>query len=319
MEELPFLSEPKSRITKQLERTILELRPEMSITALANYFHLDWRCVKNVEKKALERKYASVPLKNVKVIGVDEIHVGKSGYKTIVRDLESGAVLSVSDGKGSESLESFSSKIKRSQASIEAVAMDMSTAYIKWATENLPEAKIVFDHFHVIKLMNDKLNQVRKQTVKQLKAEEADENLIKKKRFLLLKNEEDLDDDERKDIEEIRESYIDLGAASVLKEKLRLVYKLANDETEARTMLESWCAEAEATKVSQLKTMSKTIKKRIEGILAYWTTDRVTSAAVEGFNNKIRWLIKQAYGYHDQEYFRLKIFDLPKTKTNKEL
>lgn len=104
-----------------------------------------------------------------------------------------------------------------------------------------------------------------------------------------------------------------------MKEKLRNVYKLARDFVEAEWMLANWCAEADASNVAELKTMSKTIRTHIEGILAFWTTEGVTSAAVEGFNNKIRWLIKQAYGYRDQEYFRLKIFDLPNIKINKDL
>ena len=110
-----------------------------------------------------------------------------------------------------------------------------------------------------------------------------------------------------------------MGCASVLKEKLRNVYRLADNVYEAKWMLVDWCNEAEASGVAELKTMAKTIKKRIDGILAFWTTGRVTSAAVEGFNNKIRWLIRQAYGYHDQEYFRLKIFDLPNIKIHKKL
>ena len=73
-------------------------------------------------------------------------------------------------------------------------------------------------------------------------------------------------------------------------------------------MLTDWCKEADDSNIPELKTMSTTIKTHIEGILAYWTTGGITSAAVEGFNNKIRWLIKQAYGYRDQEYFHLKIF-----------
>jgi transposase len=104
-----------------------------------------------------------------------------------------------------------------------------------------------------------------------------------------------------------------------LKEKLRNVYNLAQDFVEAEWMLADWCFEADQSKIPELKTMAKTIRTHIEGILAYWTTGGITSAAVEGFNNKIRWLIKQAYGYHDQEYFHLKIFDLPNLKIKKDL
>ena len=98
VEELPFLSHPKARITKALERTIIELRPEMTIHAISNYFHLDWRIVKACEKRYLKRKFRRIKLKHVKIIGIDEIAIGhtaagKTAYWTIVRVLDSGAVL----------------------------------------------------------------------------------------------------------------------------------------------------------------------------------------------------------------------------------
>ena len=86
----------------------------------------------------------------------------------------------------------------------------------------------------------------------------------------------------------------------------------------AKIALTYWCKLAKASEVSCLKTMAKTITSRIDGIVAFWDNDRLTSAGMEGFNNKIRWLIKQAYGYHDEEYFHLKIHDLPTTKITEE-
>jgi transposase len=173
METYHFLSSNTSRITKQLERTLIELRRDMSISALAEYFDLDWRTVKDVEKKHLEKKHAHVRLADVRILGVDEIYTGKNKYKTIVRDLETGAVLHVGDGKGGDALKDFGKRLKTSKAKIEAVAMDMSSGFAKWFGDNLPDAKIVFDHFHVIKLMNDKLDNVRRRTVKNLEAEDA--------------------------------------------------------------------------------------------------------------------------------------------------
>ena len=76
VEELPFLSHPKSRITKALERTIIELRPEMTIHAISKYFHLDWRIVKACEKRYLKHKFRRIKLKHVKMIGIDEIAIG---------------------------------------------------------------------------------------------------------------------------------------------------------------------------------------------------------------------------------------------------
>lgn len=178
MESLPFLSHPKSRITLEFEKTILELRQEMSISAIAKYFDLDWRTVKEVEKKNLSRKYRTVSLVGVKIIGMDEIYIGKQKYKTIVRDLETGRVLHVGNGKGGDALKDFQTKLKHSKAKIEVVAMDMSSGYAAWAKENLKEATIVFDHFHVIKLMNEKIDKVRRRTANDL--EEKDLKALKK-------------------------------------------------------------------------------------------------------------------------------------------
>jgi len=104
-----------------------------------------------------------------------------------------------------------------------------------------------------------------------------------------------------------------------MKERLRNVYKLAESEDAAKLLLGDWCSDAEGSDIKELRSMAKTIRKHWDGVLAYWTTGGVTSAAVEGFNNKIRWLVKQAYGYRDEKYFRLKIFDLPNFKIKKEL
>ena len=93
IEHIPFLSHPKARLTKALERTILELRPHMSIQALSNFYDLRWHTIKELEKKQLKKKYSRIPTAHVKALGTDEIHVGKvmqnQQYLTIVRDLQS--------------------------------------------------------------------------------------------------------------------------------------------------------------------------------------------------------------------------------------
>ena len=78
MEKLPFIPSQKARYTKILARTVIELRPEMSISAIAKYFGLHWTTVKEIEKKHLKKKYKNVRLSAVRVIGIDEIHVGKN-------------------------------------------------------------------------------------------------------------------------------------------------------------------------------------------------------------------------------------------------
>jgi transposase len=312
MEQLPFVPAQKVRYSKALARTVIELRSEMSILALARHFGLHWETVKQIEKAHLARKYRTIRLRDVKVIGIDEIHVGDQGFMTIVRDLDSGAVLHVGQGKGGKGLKGFLKRLRRSKCKIEAVAMDMAAGYTAWVREKLPRATIVYDHFHLIKLMNEKVDKVRRRTVKELEEEQG--KALKKKRWLFIKGQEKLDEDGKQELDRLCRTYEHLGTASMMKETLRNVYKLAGDKDEARLALNDWCKQADASQVPELRSMARTIRRHVDGILGYWTK-HLTSAAMEGFNNKIRWLIRQAYGYGDQQYFTLKIFDLPNLRT----
>jgi len=328
-EDFHFLPQPKSRITKAFERTLVELRPMMSITDIAKYFEVDWRIIKAAEKVYLEKKYAKVPLKDVTVIGIDEIHVHKKAdkdknkekYITIVRDLVSGAVLHVGQGKGVESLAPFQKKLRKSKCKITLVAMDMSRAFTSWAESNLPNALIIYDHFHVIKSMNEKVDAIRRRVCKELddKNDEEKRKALKGKRYLFLYGEERLSTDDRSALDQLREEYKDLADATSIKEELRSIYRNCNNAFEAEIRLKKWIDTAKRTEVPELVKMTDTVEKHFDGILAYWKSNGITSAAMEGFNNKVRWLIRQSYGFHDEEYFHLKIFDLPTIKITKGL
>ena len=159
----------------------------MSIKAVAQHTGLHWETVKNIEKKWLKKKYKRIRLKDVRYLGIDEVYLGKTlDYITIVRDLISGAVLFVGKGKGGEALKKFRSRLKRKAKQIKAVSMDMSNAYAAWVKEVLPDADIIYDHFHLIKLMNDRMNNLRRSTMNKL--EEAQKKELKGKRMLLLRN-----------------------------------------------------------------------------------------------------------------------------------
>ena len=321
-EGFEFLMTPESRLTRQMERTIVEIRREMSIKAVSNHYNVPWETVKNAEKAMLGRLYARVLLKDVRHIGIDEIYLFKKArsgekYVTVVRDLETGAVLEVARGKGVEALKSFERRIRKIKRKIKSVCMDMSKAYACWVRENLPKAQIIFDHFHVIKAMNEKLDAVRRSVIRDLD-DEARKNL-KNMRMWFLKNREDLDADALATLDKARAGFQPLSEAYLLKERLRGIYANASDELEALTMLEEWIRMAEQTEVYQMRSMAKCIRTHLEGILAFWVYDRATNAKSEGFNNKIRWLVSQAYGFRDYEYLRLKIFHLPLTDTRKAI
>ena len=320
MEQLPFLPSPSARVTRALARSVVELRSEMSISAVARHFDLHWDTVKDIEKAHLKKTFRHIRMRDVKFLGIDEIHIGKrmgdKGYITVVRDMQSGAVLHVGKGRGGDALKNFERRLKLSKCNIAAVAMDFAPAYTAWVSKALPKATLVYDHFHLIKLMNDKIDSIRRRVMTQL--EENDKKALKNKRWHFMRNEENLDADAKKELDECREQFADLSTAWFMKEALRRIYSLAWDARTARLAFDRWCELAAASKLPQLKTMAKTIRRHMDGITAYWTTG-MTSAGMEGFNNKIRWLNSQAYGYRDEEYFILKVFDLPNIKTRREL
>ena len=314
VEKLPFLSHSEARQTQAFERSIIELRRDMSISAISRHYDIAWSSVKEIEKRHLQKKFAHIPLKKVKVIGIDEIAIGRIGgrrpaYWTIVRDLESGAVLCVDKGKDGDSLHGFLKRLRRSKAKIELVAMDMGKSFVAWVKENLPDTQIVFDHFHVIKMMNEKLDAVRRKTMARLDDDER--RILKNKRFLLLQNQEDLNENAVKELEELKTHFKELADIYMMKEALRSIYRTAMSVVEAETALQDWCKKALLLQSVSLHKMVKSIVAHWEGILGYWKYDGLTSAGMEGFNNKIRTLIRQAYGYRDEEYMKLKIFDLP--------
>ena len=319
VEVIPFLSHSKARLTAAFERTILELREQVSIRALANYFHLRWHTVKDIEKRHLEQRFATIDTSKVQAVGVDEIHIGhgqaKQAYLTIIRDLETGAVIHVGNGKGVSALEGALSKLNASK--LQVVAMDMANAYSSWFAEHFPKAQIVFDHFHVIKLMNDRLDNVRRRVTAKLDSMERKH--LKGLRFVSLKNKEDIPEDNQNILHNLRGKFQELGDAYMFKEALRTIYRVAQNAYHATILFHRWCKEAEETRIPELKTMAKTIRDRLDGITSYWTFEHLSNASMEGFNNKIRWLNRMAYGFRDMEYFKLKIYQLPEINPEKSL
>ena len=351
-EHLEFLTNPRARITRAFEKEIVEKRRKMSITDVADDLGVSRQVVREAEIRALELKYRWVPLKGVRRIGIDEVYVfheerGGRQFITVVRDLDTGRVLNVSRGKGEDALKMFASRLRRSGAAaeIECVAMDMANAFANFAEHNLPNALIVFDHFHVVKMINDIINKIRRaamakinaetrQALKELNLSKEERNVVKKleKKIkdrqekakdvlkgnmkLPLMNKEDLEKDPKAKakLEKMLEEYSDLGKAYLLKEELRSIYANAKTPIAAKALLEAWIAKARASDVGHLETMANTMEKNLEGVLGFWRFPGATNAKTEGFNNKIRWLVKQAYGYRDYRYFRLKVLDLPNLK-----
>jgi transposase len=308
------IAAPRRWYTRAFERFVLALSRVMTLLDVARLLGIGWDSAKDILKRHLQRRFARPRLSWLKHIAIDEISLRKGHkYLTLVMDLESGAVVFVGEGRSAEALDPFWAKLKRSRARVRAVATDMSAAYIGAVLENLPGIPLVFDHFHVVKLMNDKLTVIRRRLYHELK-DGLDKNVLKGSRWILLKNPEKLNAqrNERERLEEALQMNKPLAVAYYLKEDLRQIWSQQNKD-EAREFLADWIARASASGIGPLIQMAKTMAAHRSGILA-WYDHPITSGPLEGVNNKIKTLKRQAYGYRDVEFFKLRIMAIHEAK-----
>jgi transposase len=307
-------ADPKKRYTRSFERYALELSRHMTIKDVAEHLQVSWDTIKDIQTSNLQRRFGRPKLHKLKEIAIDEIAIGKGHrYLTVVLNLRSGAVVFVGDGKGVDALKPFWKRLRHSRAKIKAVATDMSAAYIRAVHDNLLQAVHVFDHFHVIKLFNDKLSALRRQLYHQASSKQ-ERDILKGTRWLLLKNPENLDEtrDEWQRLEEALCLNKPLATAYYLKEDLRQIWSQPNKRT-ARRVLRDWLARARASEIRILIQFADTLEKHQEGILNYYHY-RISTGPLEGTNNKIQLMKRQAYGYRDHNFFKLKILGIHQTK-----
>jgi transposase len=307
-------ADPRVSYTRSFKRYALELSRHMTIQDVAVHLGISWDVVKEIQKEDLQRRFGKPKLKHLRQIAIDEISTAKGHrYLTVVLDLESGAVVHVGEGKGGDALKDFWIRLRRSRAKIEAVATDMSPAYIDAVLTYLPGATLVFDRFHVIRLYNDKLSELRRALYHELK-DTMRKKVLKGVRWLLLKRPENLDPS-HKEPQRLREALRlnePLATAYYLKEELNEIWE-QDDQEAAEAVLLDWIAYAESTGIRMLHDFAKTLRFHACGILAYYDYP-ISTGPLEGTNNKIKTMKRQAYGFRDQEFLKLKILGIHQTK-----
>jgi transposase len=311
--KIPFADTRRS-YTSSFERYALELGRRMTIRDVAMHLGVSWDVIKDIQKRDLGRRFAKPKLKHLRNIAIDEISIAKGHrYLTVVLDLDSGAVVFVGDGKGAKALSPFWKRLRGSKAKIEAVAMDMSPAYREAVSTHLPKAKIVFDRFHVMKLFNEKLSNLRRALHREA-TDMMQKKVLKGTRWLLLKAAENLDEkrDEKKKLEEALALNKSLAVAYYLKEDLRQFWERPGKKF-ATVFLDGWIKRAEASGIKMLQEMAKSLAVHRSGLLAYYDV-MITSGPLEGTNNKIKTMKRQAYGFRDREFFKLKILAIHESK-----
>ena len=259
------------------------------------------------------RKYSKPKLKKIKHIAIDEISVGKGHrYLTVVLDLDSGRVIFVGQGKGADSLDAFWKRLRASHARVFAVATDMSPAYILAVAQHLPKAIHVFDHFHVIKLFNEKLSNLRREVQREAETK-LQKKVLKGTRWLLLKHPDNLDPqhNEKERLKAALKLNEPLAKAYYLKEDLRQLWE-QDGYAQASAFLNDWIARARSSGVRMLHEFAQTLVLHRRGLLN-WYLCPISTGPLEGTNTKIKLMQRQAYGYRDMEFFRLKIYAIHKS------
>ena len=305
-ERIPFATGSRS-YTHRFAKYAVDLLRGMTLQDVSNHLGVSWDTVKEIHSTCLERHYSPPSLEGVENIGIDEFAVRKGHvYKTIVVDLDSGRVLYVGDGKGADALTKFWKKVRRKDIRIKHVATDLSAAFIASVMENCPEAVHVFDHFHVVKLMNEKLDDIRRK-VYSMEKDVNKRKVLKGTRYLLLGNGTDIFDKQHKSrLDNALAMNEPLSKAYYLKEQLRQIW-MQPVKSMGEDVFDDWVRQAEQSKIPQLQKMAVTMRAYKTGILA-WYDCHLSTGKVEGINNKI--MKRNAYGFRDDKYFTLRLYAL---------
>ncbi len=311
----PKFAEGQKRYTKNFEQFVCGWLSRVTIQDVVETCGLSWDTVAEIDQRRLKR-LGRPALQSLKRLAIDEVHVGKlHRFLTLVYDLDSGAIVSVSKGRGQKALTGFFSRLKRAGVAIQAVATDMAGGYIAAVMKHLWPTQLVFDRFHVVKLMNEKLSQLRREMYRELK-DVQQRDVLKGVRWLLVKNPENLKPtsrgDERSRLDAALKLNEPLAQAYYLKDDLRQFWQQTSKATAAK-FLDDWCCRAEATGIRVLRTMSHTLRGHRVGLLN-WYDHPISTGPLEGTNNKIGLLQRRAYGYRRYDHFKLRLLTLHHAK-----
>lgn len=298
----------KARHLKRFERYAVELCQIAPIKAVARHLGVGWDLVKDCYKEHLRRRLKKRSLARVRYLAIDEFAIRKGHhYMTVVLDLGRGAIVHAQEGKDAEALIPFLQRLQRARAPLQAVAIDMSAAYRKAVREVFGETvEIVHDPYHVVALVNEAIDETRRDLVRELDQDRRE--VFKGSRYVLLRGFERLTERGREHLLRLMAANLPLYELYILKETLRIFWRLPN-ATRATLFLDAWIVVAKASISEHFRRLAATLDEHRAGLLAYFRHP-ITTGPLEGINNKIKVLKRQAYGFRDMEYFKLRLLFL---------
>jgi transposase len=305
-ERLTWLA-PRARITCRFRQHVEVLLTLLPIKHVAQLTGLHWHTLKNLDKARLARDLPTPDLRQVRYLAMDEFALYKGHrYASVVMDAERTQVLWVGEGRSREAIRPFFEWLGEHCQHIEAVAMDMNTAMDLEVKAHCPQARVVYDLFHVVaKFGREVIDRVRVDQANQIRHHKPARKAVKRSRWLLLRNRNNLRQDQAAQLEELLALNQPLMLVYIMKEQLKGLW-YAKSERAARWRLTHWCRQAMASGLKPLIHFARCLRPYAEGIIAS-ATYRLNTSVLEGVNNKIKVIKRMAYGFRDSDYFFLKI------------
>jgi len=306
VEALDWL-EPYARQTVRYEKYVARLCDLLPVLDVCRLEGLDKNRVYRIDRKWLSIRCAQRKQVPVRRLGIDEIAIKKGHrYATVFYDLERREVIGLVESRRERAVGGFFRRWGKAQCkAVEAVCMDLWSPFLNSVQRHCPQAAVVFDKFHVYSYLSEAIEAVRRH--EQNLCDEKLGRLMKGTRWLWLKSSESLKRKQSQTLGEIMALNRRMAKAYLLKEDFCDFYA-SKDRTEAEAFLKGWIRRCRQSRLEPFEKLAKRIKRWSEGILAYFE-HRITNGVSEGINNKIKVLKRRAYGFHDTQYFFMKILN----------
>jgi transposase len=302
VEGVPF-ARPGAHLTRDFDDLLAWLATRMDKSSISRLCRVSWRTVGRACERVVASELDPGRLDGLFRIGVDEISWRKHHkYLTLVVDHDRGKVVWGAEGRDSTTLDRFFDELGTQRAgAIEAVSMDLGPAFLKSVTAegHAPQAVVCADVFHLVKLVGDALDEVRRDVWQQLRRlpDPRLAKAFKGSRWALLKNPEDLTDTQAAQLAKLRRTRGGIWRAYEMKEQFRATFDDDLEPADAIAMLDRWCTRALRSRLPAFIKAATTMRDR-RPLIVNALEHRISNGRVEGMNTKVRLLIRRAYGFH---------------------
>ncbi|MDH4651973.1 ISL3 family transposase, partial [Pseudomonas sp. BN606] len=294
---------PASRLTRRLQAWLEALLQLLPISHVSRLTGLHWHTLKQLDKRRLDAAVGTFEPGDVRHLVMDEFALHKGHrYATVIMDAERTRVLWVGHGNSREAIRPFFELLGEHCQRIEAVAMDMNTAFDLEVQRHCPQAEVVYDLFHVVaRYGREVIDRIRVDQANRLREDKPARKVVKQSRWLLLRNRENLKDGQAVQLQELLDANQPLATVYLLKDALKEVW-YAPTVREGWRRWRSWLRHARDSGLAPLQRFARNLRKYARGILASARFPLHTSV-LEGVNNRIKVIKRMAYGFRDSNYF----------------